>query len=217
LFYARLKNIQPAELDDVIRQALNAVQLLPHIDQLSGTFSGGMKRRLSVAISLIGSPLVVYLDEPSTGLDPASRRMLWAAVKEAKTRCSILLTTHSMEEAEALCDRLGLFIDGGLHCFAPPKALTERYGGTYVLTIAAEVGMQDGVRDLVYSMAPSARISHDVSGTQIFEIPTKEVSLAQVFGTMLKSGDGLGIRDWGIANTTLEEAFIQIAKGAIGT
>jgi ABC-type multidrug transport system ATPase subunit len=91
-----------------------------------------MKRRLSVAISLIGNPTVTYLDEPSTGLDPASRRQLWHVVSQAKRNKAVVLTTHSMEEAEFLCDRLGIFIDGKLACLGNPKQLTARYGGYYV-------------------------------------------------------------------------------------
>ena len=66
-----------------------------------------MKRRLSCAISLIGEPAVTYMDEPSTGLDPASRRQLWGTIADAKRGKAVVLTTHSMEEAETLCDRLG--------------------------------------------------------------------------------------------------------------
>lgn len=88
---------------------------------LALTFSGGMKRRLSVAISLIGNPLVVYLDEPSTGLDPSSRQLLWDVIKKAKKSKAIVLTTHSMEEAEVLCDRLGIFVQGKLVCVGNPK------------------------------------------------------------------------------------------------
>ena len=87
----------------------------------AGKYSGGMKRRLSVAISLIGDPLVVYLDEPSTGLDPASRRNLWDVIKQGKQGRAIILTTHSMEEAEVLCDRLGIFVDGALKVIGNPK------------------------------------------------------------------------------------------------
>jgi ABC-type multidrug transport system ATPase subunit len=83
--------------------------------------SGGMKRRLSVAIALMGDPLVVYLDEPSTGLDPSSRRLLWDVIKNARKDKAVVLTTHSMEEAEALCDRLGIFVGGRLQCVGNPK------------------------------------------------------------------------------------------------
>lgn len=105
-------------------------ELYVHMHSLS--LRVGMKRRLSVAISLIGNPTVTYLDEPSTGLDPASRRQLWKVVSEAKRDKAVVLTTHSMEEAEFLCDRLGIFIDGRLACLGNPKQLTARYGGYYV-------------------------------------------------------------------------------------
>jgi len=218
MFYGRLKSLQGLELEEAIKASLEAVQLMGHIDQAAGTFSGGMKRRLSVAIALIGKPLVVYLDEPSTGLDPASRRTLWKAIKEAKKISAVLLTTHAMDEAEVLCDRLGIFIDGALHCLAPPKRLTERFGGTYVLSVSTlDHSSHSALENMVRTMAPSMRVSHSISNTKIFELLTSEVTLSVVFKTMLENSAQLHIREWGIANTTLEEAFINIARGAIGT
>nr|GMC75790.1 ABC transporter A family member 7-like isoform X1 [Ipomoea batatas] len=84
-----------------------------------------MRRRLSVAIALIGDPKIVYLDEPSTGLDPASRKLLWDVVKRAKQDRSIVLTTHSMEEAEYLCDRIGIFVDGNFQCLGSPDEVNN--------------------------------------------------------------------------------------------
>ena len=218
LFYGRLKNIMEADLEAAIEASLRSVKLLGSIDDQAGTFSGGMKRRLSVAISLIGDPLICYLDEPSTGLDPASRRTLWTAVKEAKKKSAVLLTTHSMEEAEVLCDRLGIFIDGALHCLGPPKSLTERYGGTYNVTTSTEKGASEPpITALVQSLSPEMLMTHSISGTYMYELQAHQVSLGQVFEAMLGKAEELSIRDWGIANTTLEEAFIKIAKGAIGT
>jgi len=131
---------------------------------------------------------------------------------QAKESRAILLTTHSTEEAEYLCDRLGIFIDGGLYCLSPPAQLKQRYGGTYVLTTAAPPGQEDVVAQLVMKMAKSAQCTHSLGGSQVFEFDTGDVTLGQVFGTMLANRERLAIRDWGIANTTLEEAFIKIAK-----
>jgi len=217
MFYGRLKNLHGAELREAVVYALKQVNLLSVIDEMSGTFSGGMKRRLSVAISMIGNPLCCYLDEPSTGLDPASRRTLWGCIREAKKTRAILLTTHSMEEAEGLCDRLGIFVDGALRCIGNPKELTARYGGFYILTITSEAGKEGQVTDLVHTMAKDVRITYCISGTQKFEIPTTQLTLAKVFGVMMANQQQLSIRDWGIANTTLEEAFIKISRGAVGT
>ncbi|RVW90524.1 ABC transporter A family member 3 [Vitis vinifera] len=137
LFYGRLKNLKGAALTQAVEESLKSVNLFHGGvgDKQAGKYSGGMKRRLSVAISLIGDPKVVYMDEPSTGLDPASRNNLWNVVKRAKQGRAIILTTHSMEEAEVLCDRLGIFVDGSLQCIGNPKELKARYGGSYVFTM----------------------------------------------------------------------------------
>jgi hypothetical protein len=105
LFYARIKALSGKRLRRAVDDALRSVNLLGVGEELVGGYSGGMKRRLSVAIALVGDPSVVYLDEPSTGLDPASRQLLWNVIRAARRERAVVLTTHSMEEAEALCDR----------------------------------------------------------------------------------------------------------------
>lgn len=213
-FYGRLKNLSGKALTSAIHECLREVNLLHVIDEEARTFSGGMKRRLSVAISLIGKPLIQFLDEPSTGLDPASRRLLWRAIKRAKMSRAVFLTTHSMEEAENLCDRLGIFVDGSLRCIGNPKELTARFGAFYVLTVACRHACEEQVAAAVTSLSPSARITYSLAGTIKFEIPISQVSLAEVFRALSGRKSELGIRDWGIANTTLEEAFIKISRGA---
>ncbi|CBI39210.3 unnamed protein product, partial [Vitis vinifera] len=83
-------------------------------------YSRSEKRRLSFAILLIGNPQVVFMEEPMVGLDPVLRTNLWNVIKHAKQDQTIILTTHSMEEAEALCDRIGVLADGCLQCIANP-------------------------------------------------------------------------------------------------
>lgn len=112
---------------------------------------------LSVAISLIGNPEVVYMDEPSSGLDPASRKILWDAVKRAKRTCVIILTTHSMEEAEVFCDRLGIIVDGSLQCIGSPTELKARYGETRMLTVTTAQGQEKEVENLVKQLSPSGK------------------------------------------------------------
>jgi len=84
-----------------------------------------MKRRLSVAISLVGDPKIVFLDEPSTGLDPDNRRQLWEVLAKCQKSRSILLTTHMMEEADALCNRVGIITKGVLRTVAPQITLKK--------------------------------------------------------------------------------------------
>ena len=220
-FYGRLKGLRGAELDAAVEAGLRAVNLWNNgvADKQARMYSGGMKRRLSVAISFVGDPLVVYLDEPSTGLDPASRRNLWDVVKGSKAGRAIVLTTHSMEEAEQLCDRLGIFVDGRLVCIGNPKEITSRYGGYLVMTLTVAPGHEADARAFVTALSPSARLTYSVGGTLKFELPTAEASLSGVFAAMaaLKAEAAAGARrpkvlDWGVANATLEEVFIKFAR-----
>lgn len=219
LFYGRLKNLKGADLIQAVEESLRSVNLFYGGvgDKRAGQYSGGMKRRLSVAISLIGDPKVVYMDEPSTGLDPASRNNLWNVVKQAKRGRAIILTTHSMEEAEVLCDRLGIFVDGNLQCIGNPKELKARYGGTYVLTVTTSSDDEGEVEHLVRRLSPSANRIYHISGTQKFELPKQEVRIADVFSAVERAKSKFPIYAWGLVDTTLEDVFIKVAKDAAGS
>ncbi|RZB56146.1 ABC transporter A family member 7 isoform B [Glycine soja] len=183
-------------------------------DKQVGKYSGGMKRRLSVAISLIGDPRVIYMDEPSSGLDPASRKSLWNVVKRAKQNRAIILTTHSMEEAEALCDRLGIFVNGSLQCVGNAKELKERYGGTYVFTMTTSSDHEKDVENMVQKLTPNANKIYHLSGTQKFELPKEDVRIADVFQAVDAAKRNFTVSAWGLVDTTLEDVFIKVAREA---
>lgn len=103
-------------------------------------FSGGMKRRLSVAISSIGDPRIIFLDEPTTGMDPVSRRDVWNLIQKLKRNKIIILTTHAMEEADILSDRLAIVCDGKLKCVGTPLYLKNSYGDGYRISLVCEPG-----------------------------------------------------------------------------
>ena len=152
------------------------------------------------------------MDEPSTGLDPASRMNLWTVIKRAKTNTAIILTTHSMEEAEFLCDRLGIFVDGRLQCIGNPKELKGRYGGSYVLTMTTASEHEKDVEVLVQDVSPNAKKIYNIAGTQKFEIPKEEVRISEVFQAVEKAKSTLKVFAWGLADTTLEDVFIKVAR-----
>ncbi|KAK2981524.1 hypothetical protein RJ640_000095 [Escallonia rubra] len=216
LFYGRLKNLKGSALTQAVEESLKSINLFHGgvADKQAGKYSGGMKRRLSVAISLIGNPKVVYMDEPSTGLDPASRNSLWNVVKRAKQDRAIILTTHSMEEAEHLCDRLGIFVDGTLQCIGNPKELKARYGGSYVFTMTTSSSHEEEVENLVRHLSPNANRIYQISGTQKFELPKQEVRIADVFQAVEDAKSRFTVQAWGLADTTLEDVFIKVARGA---
>ena len=104
----------------------------------AGTYSGGNKRKLSVAIAMVGNPPIVFLDEPSTGMDPEARRFMWNVISRISTlrkQSSIILTTHSMEEAEALSTRLSIMVGGNLKCLGSVQHIKSKFGGGYELEI----------------------------------------------------------------------------------
>ncbi|XP_078428108.1 ABC transporter A family member 7-like [Wolffia australiana] len=213
LFYGRLKNLKGPELTQAVEESLKSVNLFYGGvgDKQAGKYSGGMKRRLSVAISLIGDPKVVYMDEPSTGLDPASRNNLWKVVKQAKKDRAIILTTHSMEEAEVLCDRLGIFVDGSLQCIGNPKELKARYGGSYVFTMTTSLEHEAEVDNIAAGLSGGATKVYHIAGTQRFELPKNDVRISDVFHAVEAAKSRMPVQAWGIADTTLEDVFIRVA------
>ncbi|VAI89560.1 unnamed protein product [Triticum turgidum subsp. durum] len=215
-FYGRLKSLTGSALDLAVEESLRSVNLLlgGAADKQVRKYSGGMKRRLSVAISLIGDAKVVYMDEPSTGLDPASRKSLWTAVKQAKQDRAIILTTHSMEEAEVLCDRLCIMVDGRLQCIGRPKELIARYGGYYVLTMTTSSEFEREVEDLVLKLSPDARKVYHLSGTQKYELSKQQVRIADVFMAVENLKRRVEVQAWGLADTTMEDVFVKVATGA---
>jgi len=217
-FYGRLKGLRGQALKYAAQQAAIQVDLFGHAyKRRAGKLSGGMKRRLSVAIALIGDPKVAYLDEPSTGLDPASRRQLWKVINNSKGNKSIVLTTHSMEEADVLCDRIGIMAVGELQCIGTSADLKRRFGEGYTLTVTA-VNSADSyseILDFVNSQFKTAKLVNEpLGGTSKFEIKREEIVLSQVFRTFEAEKKRLRISDWGITETTLEEVFLRVAVQA---
>ncbi len=111
-----------------VTDALEWAQLAPHADRLVRTFSGGMKRRLELARALMHAPRVLFLDEPTLGLDPQSRRSVWERIAHLRGRgLTVVMTTHNLAEAES-CDRVGVIDDGELRALGTPDALRSDAG-----------------------------------------------------------------------------------------
>ena len=115
--------------------------------------SGGNKRKLSVALAIVGSPPIILLDEPSAGMDPEARRFMWRVVSQiaAQKTSAIVMTTHSMEEAEALSTKMGIMVKGGIFkCFGTSQHIKDKFGTGYIVEIKAQMPIQeelDEVRD----------------------------------------------------------------------
>ncbi|KAK7836979.1 abc transporter a family member 7 [Quercus suber] len=206
LFYGRLKNLRGSALTQAVEESLKSLNLFHGgvSDKQAGKYSGGMKRRLSVAISLIG--------DPKYWIRSSFKDNLWSVVKKAKQDRAIILTTHSMEEAEFLCDRLGFFVDGSLRCIGNPKELKARYGGSYVFTITTSSDHEEEVENMVQHLSPSANKVYQLSGTQKFEIPKSEVRIADVFQAVEIAKSKFTVFAWGLADTNMEDVFIKVSR-----
>ena len=127
-FFGQMKGISKRDLGPAIDYVAKVVDLTPHLDKRVGSFSGGMKRRLSLAIALLGQPQLLILDEPTVGIDPALRRKIWAELDHLRQEgVGVLVTTHVMDEAE-LTDKVGLLLSGRIIAFDSPAGLKKRYG-----------------------------------------------------------------------------------------
>ena len=127
--YAAIKG--ESQIDFCIQKSLSQVGLLASKANLVKSLSGGMKRRLSVAIGAIGNPPILIMDEPTTGMDPLNRIQIWDLIHELKKGQTIILTTHLMEEAEVLSDRIAILSEGSLFCVGTPLVLKNMYGDGY--------------------------------------------------------------------------------------
>lgn len=135
-FYGRIRcSLLPGVLTKRIQTLINEVGLTLYADRPCGTYSGGNKRKLSLALALIGDPKVLFLDEPSTGMDPEARRAMWDVIAKISTSRSVVLTTHSMEECEALCTRIGIMTSGRFRCIGSSQHIKSKFGAEYQIEI----------------------------------------------------------------------------------
>jgi len=212
VMFARLKNIPEAAIPRVVRSLLERVALTPYADRVAGSYSGGNKRKLSLAIALVGSPAVVFLDEPSSGMDPVSRRHMWDIITRERTVRSIVLTTHSMEECEALCTRIGIMTAGRLQCLGGQQHLKSKYGGGYTLEMRVKEGSEDALLAATPELFAGARLEHNHAGKLRYSLPLGSISLAHVFESMEARKEALGVLDYSCSQPSLESIFLAIAE-----
>jgi len=220
LFYGRLKVLEGKELDAAVYEGLKGVNLHTELSKKSKQYSGGMKRRLSVACALIGDPEVILLDEPTTGLDPASRTKLWEVINIYKKKSAMILTTHAMEEADMLCDRVGIIVDGQFRAIGSPTELKKQYGKGYKISLTSSNTSLENVAkvtEFLEQITPGAVLLNSLAGTSNYEVPTQSVKLSKVFAEVENKRKELQISDWGISNTTLEEVVLRITDPLLKT
>jgi ABC-2 type transport system ATP-binding protein len=171
--YGMLHRVEP--LKERIKNVLDMVDLWDRRDSTVSHFSGGMQRRLLVARALLSEPYVLFLDEPSTGLDPQIRRYLWDIIRKAgRGGRTVVITTHYIEEAEALCNRVGILSKGRLIALDTPDNL-KAHVGEYVVEFI------DGEGRLLQEMFRSREEAHERAGGIEAPVTVRRTNLEDVF------------------------------------
>ncbi|XP_033117050.1 phospholipid-transporting ATPase ABCA1-like isoform X2 [Anneissia japonica] len=214
-FYARLRGVPEEDIKKEAENGIKRLGLVQYADRSAGSYSGGNKRKLSTAIALIGNPAIVFLDEPTTGMDPKARRFLWncitSMVKEGR---SVILTSHSMEECEALCTRIAIMVNGRFKCLGNIQHLKNKFGDGYTITIRVG-GHQPQLRPVIDFMShtfPHANLKEYHHNMMEFQIPSPKTFLSKLFGQLEAYKQRLNIEDYSVSQTTLDQVFISFAK-----
>jgi ABC-type multidrug transport system ATPase subunit len=213
-FYGSLKGLWGKELEEQIVKSVADVGLTEKLLVSSGSLSGGQKRKLSVAIALIGGSKIVFVDEPTSGVDPFSRRSIWQVLQNNREGRTTILTTHFMDEADLLGDRIAIMAEGRLRCCGSSLFLKEKYGAGYLMTMSKAQGcVVEDVSFLVKRHVPRSRLVSNVGSEVSFQLPSSATGqFAKLFAELDSKLAQLGIVQYGISVTTLEEVFIKVAR-----
>uniref|UniRef100_A0A672GNR9 ATP-binding cassette, sub-family A (ABC1), member 12 n=1 Tax=Salarias fasciatus TaxID=181472 RepID=A0A672GNR9_SALFA len=230
LLYGQIKapHWSPRELREQVRTILEETGMYAHRHKRVGTLSGGMKRKLSISIAFIGGSRLVVLDEPTTGVDPCSRRSIWDIVIQHKKHRTIIMSTHHLDEAEVLSDRIAFLERGGLKCCGSPFDLKDKLGQGYKLTLtkkttkASESRRIDDaeLKSFIQAHVPEARLKDTQGGDLVYSLPPFTSSNASTYRSLLtaldSNLDALQLGGYGISDTTLEEVFLQLTHNTDG-
>uniref|UniRef100_A0A8C2IT77 ATP binding cassette subfamily A member 3 n=1 Tax=Cyprinus carpio TaxID=7962 RepID=A0A8C2IT77_CYPCA len=222
--YARLRGIPEKYVTACVENVLRSLLLEPHADKLVRSYSGGNKRKLSAGMALIGGPPVIFLDEPSTGMDPVARRLLWDAITRTReSGKAIIITSHSMEECEALCTRLAVMVNGQFKCLGSPQHLKSKFGSGY--TLLAKVRVETELeemdlqlfKDFIESTFPGSSLKDEHQGMVHYHLTDKTLTWAQVFGVLETAKEKYSIEDYCVSQISLEQVFLSFAQFHICT
>ncbi|XP_067140472.1 phospholipid-transporting ATPase ABCA3-like isoform X3 [Centruroides vittatus] len=211
-FFCKLKNYPKCDIKNEICNVLEKLDLTNKRDTMAKHLSGGMKRKLSVGIALIGGSKIVMLDEPTSGMDPFARRFIWDLLLEEKKTRTILLTTHFMEEADILGDRIAIMANGEIKCCGTSLFLKGKFGGGYNLTVVKESNcISERICNLVYETVPDSELKISTAAELKFCLPRKSgMNFEKLFDKLETNKKELNISSYGASITTMEEVFLKV-------
>jgi ATP-binding cassette subfamily A (ABC1) protein 3 len=212
--FAKMKGYTGEELAKEVNDMIAAVDLEAKRHSFASQLSGGMKRKLSIGIAYIGGSKLIILDEPTAGMDPVSRQKIWALIQKFKSGRVTLLTTHFLDEADVLGDRIGIVNNGRMRCSGTSLFLKNRFGlGYQINMVRSSACSLPALEAHITSHVPPAQLLSQ-SGLELsYRLPFSCVSS---FPALLRSldakGSELGVDSYGLGVTTLEEVFLSVTK-----
>jgi ABC-2 type transport system ATP-binding protein len=206
MIHAKLYGVPAAQRQELITRLLGAVNLQDFTDKLVGSFSGGMRRRLEIARGLVHSPRILFLDEPTTGLDPVSRSSVWEMIQKLKeaAQLTILLTTHYMDEADRLCDRTAIVDHGQLVALDTPTHLKDSVPGTDIVEAEFDSPPADWHSALEKLTGVASVTEHD--GVTHLASHSGPQTVGELMN--LARSRGVNVRRVSVQGTTLDDVFL---------
>jgi ABC-2 type transport system ATP-binding protein len=191
-----------------VGNVMKDMELTEKADSWVGRLSGGQKQRLAVATALVGNPKILFLDEPTTGLDPQSRRQLWDIIRDVQSKGgTVLLTTHYMDEAERLCDRIAIIDYGKVIAEGTPKDLIERVGGHHMIEFIISDHGGSTPQD-VWTALPGVHAVHGDDGRVVLSVHEPHETIPALLAAV--QGQGLRLEHLTTRQASLEDVFVHL-------
>ncbi len=208
LLQAKLNHIPKNEINQRIDEVLDLIELSDKQDEAVVTYSGGMRKRLDIAGGLLHHPRVLFLDEPTVGLDIQTRRKIWQYIKKIHTQfdMTIFLTTHYMEEADSLCDRIGIIDHGKIQVIDTPKNMKNDLGNEIISLVIESNSNYDSFFLELKKIEFIKKINEDDSKLTLFTSNGTEV-IPKIF--QISSDLGIKIKSISLTQPTLDDVFIS--------
>ncbi|NXD55373.1 ABCAA protein, partial [Corvus moneduloides] len=211
--YAAVKGLCKEDTAAAVDRIVNALQLQDYLNKKVRKLPAGITRKLCVALSVLGNPAVLLLDEPSTGMDPNGQRRVWKTIRDAlKTKESgAVLTTHYMEEAEAVCDRVAILVAGQLRCIGSIQYLKNKFGKGYLLEIKVkDPESSDVLHAEILKIFPGAARQERFPSLLVYKVPMKDaLPLSQSFSKLEEAKRSCSLEEYSFSLNTLTQAVLS--------
>uniref|UniRef100_H0Z0L3 Cholesterol transporter ABCA5 n=1 Tax=Taeniopygia guttata TaxID=59729 RepID=H0Z0L3_TAEGU len=209
--FAAIKGIPQNDLIQEVQKVLLDLEMQPIRDNQAKKLSGGQKRRLSVGVAVLGNPKVLLLDEPTAGMDPCSRHIVWNLLRSRKANRVTVFSTHFMDEADILADRKAVISQGMLKCLGSSLFLKSKWGIGYRLSMHIDAYCNtEATTSLIRQHIPAASLIQQNDEQLVYSLPLKDMDKFAGLFSDLDTHSHLGVITYGVSMTTLEDVYLKL-------